>query len=312
MDLGRYALRRLIYAVPLVIGVVTAAFFIIHLIPGDPGRGVLGPHATPQAVAIFDRRLGLEKPLTQQYLDFFHNALTLNFGKSFEYRVPVSELLKTRVVPTTLLIVYGLLMAIVVTIPLALFASVRKDRAADHAVRVGGMIVGVMPTFWLGLVLALVFGLELGWFRTSGYGEDVGEVLSSLTLPAVALSLIVAPLLVRTLRASLIESEKTAYVEASRARGLSKRRVLYRYVLRNSLVSAVTVLGLCVVGLISGSVLVESVFSIPGLGTLLVTAVGARDYPVIQGLVVVMCCAVVLVNTLTDVAYALLDPRVRL
>jgi peptide/nickel transport system permease protein len=309
----KYTLRRLAYAVPAVLGVATLGFVLIHLVPGDPGRAALGPRAPAAAVAALDRRFGLDEPVTTQYVHFLRGALTLNFGQSIYYDTSVSSLIGSRVGPTALLILYAMLIAVVVAVPLALAAAVHKEGTTDHVVRLGGMVTFVMPPFWLGLLLALVFGLELGIFPTGGY--DSGSVLGalrSLTLPAVTLGIGIAPLILRTLRAAIIETLASDFIEAARARGFSERRVLYKHALRNSLVSTITVIGLIVGFLVSGTVLVENVFGIPGLGALLVNAVSARDFPVIQGLTVLMGAAVVVANLITDLCYAFVDPRVRL
>lgn len=308
----KYVARRLVYAVPLIFGIATFGFFLIHLVPGDPGRAVLGPRASAAAVRAEDHRFGLDQPIVVQYWHFLRRAAGLNFGTSIAKNIPVMPLIASRTAPTALLISLGVLVAMLIAVPLALVAAVHRDRPADQAIRLGGMVTFVMPPFWLGLILALVFGLQLRVLPTSGYTPGILGALRSLTLPAVTLGLAFFPLLLRTLRAALIETLDSDFVEAAQARGLSRRRVLYRHALRNSLVSTVTVLGVIVVLLISSSVVIESVFAIPGLGDLLVTAVEGRDFPVVQGLIVVMGTAVVLVNLLVDLGYAMLDPRVRL
>jgi peptide/nickel transport system permease protein len=308
----KYAFRRLVYAVPMVFAVATVGFFVIHLVPGNPARAVLGIRATPAAVAAMDHRLGLDQPLTVQYWHFLRGAVALNFGTSTEYNLSVSSLLGTRIGPTVLVIGYGMAVAILIAVPLAVLAAVHHDRVTDHAIRLGGMVTFVMPPFWLGLLLSLVFGLQLGLLPTSGYSSGLSGALRTLTLPALTLGLIFAPLILRTLRAALIATMSSDFVEAARARGLSQNRVLFKHALRNSLVSGLTVVGLSLVLLVSSSVVIESVFGIPGLGDLLVSAVQARDFPVIQGLTVLMGTGVVLINLMTDLAYAIADPRVRL
>jgi len=308
----KYSLRRLAYAVPTVLGVATVAFLLIHLVPGDPARAALGPRAPEAAVRALDHKFGVDRPLLTQYWHSLRSAVTLNFGSSIRYKVSVASLIRSRIVPTALVIAYGMAVAVLLAVPLAVTAAVRSDRFADHAIRLGGMVIFVMPTFWVGLLLALVFGLELRWLPTSGYGQGAGGVLRSLTLPAIALGLAYAPIIQRTLRASLIATLSSDFVEAARARGLSERRVLYRYALRNSLASTLTVIGLLVGLLVGASVLIENVFAIQGLGSLLVDAVSSRDFPVIQGLIMLIGTVVVLVNLLTDLGYAIVDPRVRL
>lgn len=308
----KYVGLRLLQAIPVLIGITIASFFLIHLVPGDPARIQLGPRATAAAVSHLDRQLGLDRPLWDQYKTFLVGAVHLNFGESLALYRPVGGLIRSRIGVTALLIAYSLVISLVLTIPLALLAAVKRDRAADHAIRIVGMTLFVMPTFWLGLLLALVFGLELRVLPTGGYGHGVDGVLRSLTLPALTLALGTVPLFVRSLRASVIQTLDAGFIEAARARGFSERRVLYRHCLRNASISTVTLVGLTIGWLVSGTVVIENVFAVPGLGTLLVSSVSARDFPTIQGLVVVLALAVVLINLLTDIGYAAIDPRVRL
>jgi peptide/nickel transport system permease protein len=204
------------------------------------------------------------------------------------------------------------LVALVVAFPLGILSAVKRNRPSDHAVRLLTMVAFAMPTFWLGLMFILLFSLKLGVLPSAGYGEGLGGILRSLALPAITLGLYLAPLLLRTLRSSLIESLAMEYTEAARARGFSPARVVGKHALRNSLIPLVTVLSINVGFLISGTVVVENVFQIPGLGALLVQSVLTRDYPVIQGLVLIFGVAVIVINLLSDLTYAVIDPRVRL
>jgi peptide/nickel transport system permease protein len=308
----KYVGLRLLQAIPVLFGITIASFILIHLVPGNPARIQLGPRATAVAVRQLDRRLGLDRPLLSHYITFLTGAVHLSFGESLAFHQPVGGLIRSKVGATTLLMLYSFLISLLLTIPFALLAAVKRERAADHAIRIVGMTLFVMPVFWLGLLLALVFGLELGLLPTGGYGSGFGGALRSLTLPAVTLGLVMAPLFLRSLRASVIQTLDAGFIEAARARGFSEHRVLFRHCLRNASISTVTVIGLTMGALVSGTVVVENVFAIPGLGTLLVSSVSARDFPTIQGLVVVLALAVVLINLLTDLAYAAIDPRVRL
>jgi peptide/nickel transport system permease protein len=308
----KYVGLRLLQAIPVLIGITIASFFLIHLVPGDPARVQLGPRATAAAVAHLDHQLGLDRPLWDQYKTFLAGAVHLSFGESLALHRAVGGLITSRIGVTALLIGYSLVISLLLTIPFAIISAVRRDRAADHAIRVVGMTLFVMPVFWLGLLLSLIFGLELRVFPTGGYVPGVSGALRSLTLPALTLALVSAPLFVRSLRASLIQTLDTGYIEAARARGFSERRVLFSHCLRNASISTVTLVGLTIGWLVSGTVVVENVFAIPGLGTLLVSSVSARDFPTIQGLVVVLALAVVLINLATDLGYAVIDPRVRL
>ena len=307
-----YVLRRLLQAIPVLIGITLAAFLLIHLVPGDPAKIVLGAQATPEAVATLNAQLGLDQPLLSQYVDFVSGAFTLDFGESITQQTGIGPLLSERIPVTAFLLLYSVVIAIVVAVPLAVVSALRRNRAADHGIRLFSMVTFAMPSFLLGLLLILIFSLNLGWLPTSGYGEGFVGHLRSLTLPALTVGLYLAPILLRTLRVGIIETLSAEYIEAARARGLSERRIILKHVLRNSLVSTVTILGLNIGFLLSGLVIIENVFALPGLGSLLVSSIVNRDYPTVQALALVFGVAVVAINLLTDLAYASLDPRVRL
>jgi len=307
-----YVLRRALQATPVLIGITLAAFILIHLVPGDPARIILGTRSSPEALATLRDQLGLNDPLPRQYLDFLTGAIRLDFGDSLVKRAPVASLLGQRVGVTALLMTYAVLIAVAIAVPLAVLSAVRRNRLVDHVIRLFSMVTFAMPPFWLGLLLILLFSLQLGLLPTSGYGEGFLDHLKSLTLPAVTIGVYLAPILLRTLRSSIIETLGAEFVEAARARGLSESRVVFRHVLRNSMIATVTILSLNVGFLLSGIVIVENVFALPGLGTELVSAIVARDFPVIQALTLVFGVAVILINLTTDLAYAALDPRVRL
>jgi peptide/nickel transport system permease protein len=307
-----YVLRRLVQAIPVLIGITLASFLLIHLIPGDPARIVLGAHATPDAIATLNAQLGLDQPLFVQYWDFISGAVTLDFGDSITQKTAIGPVLSERTPVTLFLLLYSVVISIIVAVPLAIASALHRNRVTDHLIRVFSMVTFAMPSFLLGLLLILFFSLKLGWLPTAGYGEDFLGHVRGLTLPAITVGLYLAPILLRTLRVGIIETLGTEFIEAARARGLSERRILYKHVLRNSLVSTVTVLGLNIGFLLSGLVIIENVFALPGLGTELVNSVLAQDYPMIQALTLIFGFAVVAINLLTDLAYAKLDPRVRL
>jgi peptide/nickel transport system permease protein len=309
---GGYLVRRFGQAILVLIGVSFCAFALIHLVPGNPAQVVLGIHATPASIAALDRQLGLDKPLLTQYLQFITHALVLNFGTSFTQGVSVASLIAPRLSVTLWLTVYASVLAVLIAVPLALWSAQRRNRPTDHGIRVITMITFAMPPFWLGLLLILLFAIKVPVFPASGVGSGIAGHLEGFTLPALCLALGLAPLLLRTLRTSLIETLSTEFVEAARSRGLSHRRVLYRYALRNSLVATITVLGVNIGYLLGGTVVVENVFNLQGLGSLLVSGVAGRDYAVVEALVLIFGVLVVVVNLLTDLTYAVLDPRVRL
>lgn len=307
-----YVLRRALRAGPVLIGITLVAFVLIRLVPGDPVQVMLGLHATPERVAQLRSELGLDKPLPAQYLDFLAGAVRLDFGNSIALKGAIAPILAPRALVTTGIVVYAVVISVMLAIPLAMLSALRRNRWPDHFIRLLSTVTFAMPAFWLGLTLILVFALRLGWFPTSGLGENPLAIIRSLTLPAVTIALYLAPILLRTLRSSVIETLGAEYIEAARARGLSERRVLFRHVMRNSLIAMVTVLGVNVGFLISGTVVVENVFALPGLGSLLVSSILARDFPMITALTLIFGVAVIAVNLITDLSYAVLDPRVRL
>lgn len=307
-----YLLRRVIAAVPVVIGLSIAAFLIIHLVPGDPVQQMLGARATPETVAAVTHDLGLDRPLPQQYLKFVSGVVVGDLGESITLNQPVTALLRQRSIATFWLLLYGVFVALLIGVPLAVWSAVRRDRWADQIIRLFSTTAFGMPTFWLGLVLALVFGLELGWLPVGGYTDSFPALLVSLTLPALTLGLSLTAIVIRTLRSSLLESLSSDYVEAARARGLSERRVVLRYGLRNSLGAMITIIAVNIGYLIGGAVVIETVFRIPGLGSLLVEASLRRDYTLVTALTLLAGVAVVAISLVTDLLYAYLDPRVRL
>ena len=307
-----YLLRRVIAAVPVVIGLSIAAFLIIHLVPGNPVQQMLGARATPETVASVTHDLGLDRPLPEQYLKFVSGVVVGDLGDSITLNQPVTTLLRQRSIATFWLLLYGVVVALLVGVPLAVWSAVRRDRWADQAIRLFSTTAFGMPTFWLGLVLALIFGLELGWLPVGGYTDGFPGLLVSLTLPAITLGLSLTAIVIRTLRSSLLESLSSDYVEAARARGLSERRVVLRYGLRNSLGAMITIIAVNVGYLIGGAVVIETVFRIPGLGSLLVEGSLRRDYTLVTALTLLAGVAVVVISLITDLVYAYLDPRVRL
>lgn len=310
--MSRYLAGRVLEMVPVVVCLSIAAFMLIHLVPGDPATAKLGIRGTPEQIAAFRAQLGLDQSLPQQYWHFISGALTFDFGESIRSQEDVGELIGRRLQPSFMLVGYALLIAIVVAVPLATLAAVRRRSWVDQLIRLLSTVGFVMPSFWLALLLVNLFSVQLGVFPTSGYGDSFGEHVRSLTLPALTIGLGLAPLLLRLLRDSEIETLQSEYVGAARARGLSEPRILAKHVLRNSATSTITLLGVLAGVLLSATVIVEQIFAIPGLGSLLVTSVRFRDYPVVQALTLLFGVVVVVAGLLADLAYAWLDPRVRL
>jgi peptide/nickel transport system permease protein len=310
MPVLSYILGRLAQMVPVVLGVVLIAFLTIQLGPGDPVRIMLHGRATEEVIAEAHARLGLDQPVPVQFARFVWNGLHGDLGTSIIQQAPVTAIIFERLGASVFLLTYSALIAVLFAVPLAIVSAARQGRPIDHAIRIGGMIGFAMPPFWMGLLLMLLFGLTLGLFPISGSGRGfVGHVVH-LTLPSLTIALFLAPILIQSLRGSMLEVMTADYVEVARAKGLSERRILIKHVLRNALIPTITVLAVNIGWLLSGAVIVEYVFSIPGLGSLLVRAVGFRDYPVIQGLALVFAMLVVIVNLLADLAYMLVDRRV--
>jgi peptide/nickel transport system permease protein len=256
--------------------------------------------------------LGLDRPLWEQYLRYLGNVVAFDLGESLKFKVSVSSLLGDRLQVSLALIVYATIIMIVLSLPLGIISALRKDGIFDQLTRVVLMVTMVMPAFWIGILFLTFFGLKLQLFPVAGYGETWKEHLHHLFLPAVTIALSITPLLVRALRTSILEALGSDYVRTARAKGLREQAVISAHVMRNALIPALTLLGLSVGYLLGGTVIVENVFSLPGAGKLLVDAISARDYPLVQSTTLVFATLVILVNLLTDVIYTFLDPRVRL
>ncbi len=305
-----YILGRLAQMVPVIIGVSLIAFLAIHLVPGDPIQIMMHGRATPETLAAAHAKLGLDRPLLIQYGRFIGNAALGDLGTSIIQNAPVSGIVGEKLGPTVFLLVFSSILAIVIALPLSLLAARRVDRAADHAIRLVGIVGFAMPPFWVGILLMLFFGIYLDWFPISGFGKDFIDRLWHAVLPSATIALFLAPILIQSLRASMLDVLTADYIEVARAKGLGEWRILVKHVLRNALIPVVTVLAVNIGWLLSGAVVVEYLFSYPGLGSLLVRAVGYRDYPVIQGLSLVFAVLVIVVNLLADLSYMLIDRRV--
>jgi peptide/nickel transport system permease protein len=310
MRLISYILSRLLQMIPVLIGITIFAFLFIQLLPGDPIQTMLGGKASAEAIEAAHQKFGLDQPLPIRYLLFLRNALQGDLGMSITQRTLVSGLIAERLVPSLFLLGYAMIIAMLLALPLSIVAARRADKLVDHTIRISGMVTISMPAFWLGLLLILLFGLTLDLFPISGWGDDFLGHIHSLFLPALVIGLATAPVLIQSLRSSLLDTMQMDFIEAARAKGLNPNRIMVQHVLRNALIPMVTVLAVNVGWLIGGSVVVENVFSIPGIGRLLVQAVLTRDYPTIQALTLVFGIIVLIVNLITDLSYAIVDPRV--
>jgi len=306
----RFVVGRLVQMIPVLIGVSLVSFLAIHLVPGDPIQMMLMGRATPDTVARIHAELGLDRPLWQQYLAFIGNALMGDFGRSIVQKTAISGLIGDGLVVSLYLIAYGAVLSVILAVPLAMWAAMRRDRLPDHSVRLLGMIGFAMPPFWIGLVLMVFFGLKLGWFPIRGFGEGTLDHLYHLFLPALTMALFLAPVLIQSLRSSILDVLEADYIEVARAKGLSPTRILVKHVLRNAAIPVITVLAVNIGWLLSGAVIVETVFTIHGLGSQLVRSVSFRDYPTVQGLALVFAVIVMGVNLLADLGYMVIDRRV--
>lgn len=303
--------RRLLHSVWVLAAIIIVSFLVIRLIPGDPVVQMLGLQATPENIAAVNKDLGLDLPMGQQIVQFVERAFQGDLGSSIIKRAPVNDIVFDRLLPSVYLLLYATILALIISVPLGALSAIYRNRMPDQIVRLTSMVSFAMPQFWLGLMLILLFAIQLDVLPSGGYGEGFGGILLHLTLPALTIGLYLAPQLMRTLRSSLIEAIDSDYVEAARSRGYRESRVVGKLAMRNALVPLISVLSINIGFLISGTVIVEVVFQVPGLGALLVQSVLNRDYPVIQGLILVFGAMVILVNILADAAYAVVDPRVR-
>jgi peptide/nickel transport system permease protein len=307
-----YLARRGLHALLVLLIVTLVAFLLIHLVPGDPVRIMLGAHAPPSAVAQVRHELGLDRSLAHQFVIFLWGLVRGDLGTSISLQQPVSQILGPRIAPSIFLLVYGTVISLLVAVPLGVFSALYRNRLPDHGIRIGATVGLAMPSFWFGLLLVEVFSLHLHVLPVSGYGSGFLGHLRSLTLPAVTVGLYLAPLIVRTLRSSLIETLSADFITSARARGFRETRVIGKHALRNALIATITILAINIGYLVSGSVVIENVFGIPGLGSLLVSSIQMRDFPTISALTLLFGVLVIFVNLLADLSYAVVDPRVRL
>jgi peptide/nickel transport system permease protein len=298
--------RRLLLTVPVLLGVLTLVFALIHLIPGDPAQAMLGDMASQADVAALRARLGLDRPLVEQYGRFLKGAVRGDLGTSLRTSEPVTTAIVARLPATLELAAAAMLVSIAFSIPLGIVAAVRRGTVVDHAATALSLIGVSIPNFWLGPLLAIVFAIELGWLPVSGRGTP-----AHLVLPAISLGAALAAILARMTRASLLEELREPYVQAARARGASRMRAVLRHAFRNSLIPVVTLIGLQFGAVLTGAVITETIFAWPGVGRLLIQSIDFRDYPLVQGCILFIAVMYVGMNLLTDLMYGVIDPRIR-
>ena len=304
--MGRYLLRRLVLTIPVLLGVATLVFALIHLVPGDPAQAMLGDTASAEEIARLRTSLGLDRPLITQYGAFLRGVTRGDLGKSFRTGQPVTREISRRLGDTAILALCAMAVAIAVAIPLGIIAAVFRGRILDHAAMTLALAGISMPSFWLGPLLAILFAVRLGWLPVSGSGTPW-----HLILPSITLGTALAAILARMTRSSVIEELRELYVMAARARGLSRGRAVLRHAFRNSLIPVVTIIGLQFGAVLTGTIITETIFAWPGIGRLLITAINTRDYPLVQGCILFIATIYVAMNLVTDLTYGFLDPRIR-
>ncbi len=311
--MSKYIIRRILAAIPVLLGVTVLVFLTLHLTPGDPARLLAGPEAYEEDIQALREQLGLNDPLVVQYGRFLVSAVTFDFGTSFRTGRLVRTDIADRLPNTAELALASLVWAVPLGVVVGIYAGVRPNSMGDGASMAGALLGVSTPTFWLGLLLMLLFAYHLGWLPASGRGGPLftPEGLKYIIMPALTLGSTPAAVIARMTRSSMLEVLGQDYVRTARSKGLSERLVVYRHALRNAMIPVITLIGLQLGALLSGSVITERVFAWPGLGTLIINAINARDYPTVQAAVLLVAVVFVSVNLLVDLTYARLDPRIR-
>jgi peptide/nickel transport system permease protein len=310
MAFAAFLARRLLQAIPVLIGVTIVVFLLIHLVPGDPARAALGVHATPKAVEALRHQWGLDQSLFHQYVIFMKGLLAGDLGTSLRYRESAGALVMERMPVTLWLLGYSTVLTCLIAGPAALLAASKQGAARDRVVRILSVVSLGIPGFWLGLVLIQYVVVEAGLLRAAGYGHGFAGHLEALLLPSLTIAAGLVPLVVRSLRAEILKVSESDFVTTARAKGLTERRIRLRHIIRNALAPSVTVLAVNISFLVGGTLVIEQVFGLGGVGSLMLQAINNRDFPVVQAGTLILAVVVVTVNVLGDAGQALLDPRV--
>jgi len=309
MSRTTWIVKRLVQMIPVVIGITIISFFLIKLTPGDPARMILGMKASPEAVAVVRERLGLDQPVATQYFNYIGDLSKGELGDSIRYQLPVSDLILQYLPVTAFLAAYVIFLTIPVTLLFGMLAARHRGRWIDQSIRMATILGMTMPVFWLAILMLRLFSIELEWFPVSGFGTGFMGHLHHLFLPAVSISIYLAPILIRNLRSALLTEMGADYVVASRAKGLPEAYIFNHHILKNASLPTLNLFGVMVTYLIGGTLIVELVYALPGLGTLMYNAILGRDYSVIQGLTLFYAIATVLITLATDLVSSMIDPR---
>jgi peptide/nickel transport system permease protein len=309
-----YLIRRLLQTLVILLFVTVIVFMIMHLLPGDPVRIMLGDEATPEQIELMRKELGLDKPLPVQYLSWLGDVLQGDLGRSIAYKQDVNELVAKRIPITFHLGFSAFILAVIIGIPAGVIAAVKRGSWIDSLITVSANIGMAVPTFWLGILGVYLFALKLGWLPVQGYTspfEDPWQSFRQSVMPIILMSLTALASLTRQTRSAMLEVIRQDYIRTARSKGLSERRVILGHALRNALIPVVTLLGMQLGFLVGGSVFIEQVFNIPGMGRLMVQSIFGQDYVVVQSVVLIVAATVALANLLVDIAYGYIDPRIR-
>jgi peptide/nickel transport system permease protein len=307
-----YAGKRLLQVIPALFGISIAVFLLVHLIPGDPADIILGQTATPARSKVIHHMLGIDRPIIVQYFSYLNHLFHGSLGTSYVNKLSVTTLIAGRLSATAFLMVGGILLSLLISVPLAILAASREGAIRDQVVRVIPIVGLGMPQVWVGIELILLLGLKVHWFPVSGFGDTFLQHLRSCFLPSLSIAIGLSPILIRSLRASMLEILEADFVLTAKAKGISKARVTLSHVVRNAIIASVTVLGVNIAYLVGSTVIVERVFAIPATGSLMIDAIATRNYPIVQGVTLFFAVVVVTVNLLADLIHAALDPRVAL
>lgn len=305
--------RTFIFLLTLIL-VSIVIFAVLMVIPSDPAQIILGIHATPETLQALRHQLGLDRPVMLQYLGYMKNLVMGDLGRSITYDIPISSLIFSRLQVTVPLAVLSMIFAILISIPMGIYSSLHRNRVGDYGVMVFSQIGLAVPAFWAGILLILLFAVTLHWLPAGGFQPwqvDPMRTLESLFLPALSLGLVRAAVLTRMTRSSMLEVLGEDYIRTARSKGLPKRKVVYKHAFRNAIIPVVTIVGLQAGDLLAGAIIIEMVFYLPGVGRLVFEAIGQRDLPVIQGVVLLIAMMIVVINFVIDIAYRYLDPRIR-
>jgi peptide/nickel transport system permease protein len=308
----RVIVRRVLQLLFVLAGIGVVAFLLVHLVPGDPARVIAGDRASPETIEAIRQRFGLDQPLWRQFVTYAGNLLSGDLGQSLRYKRPVVALIEQYIWPTLFLTGYVICLAVPPSVALAVASARRPGSLADQAIRFIGVAGMAIPVFWLGIMMSRFFGVSLGWFPVSGYGKTFLQHLHHLFLPALSTAIWMVPVLVQSLRAALIEKSSADFATAARAQGASEREIFWRTILPNAVLPTLNLFGVIIAFLIGGTIVVETVYAVPGLGSLMISSLLARDYHVVQGLTLMFAVTTVMVTFVVDLLSAAIDPRARL